>query len=287
MLEKISEPQTNSYGGKWTFEKLDILESYLDAYTTVLKNKPFKLIYIDAFAGTGYINLVKGNRDAKYFVAGSVSRAIKIGDKPFDKFIFIEKKNNRFNELQNLRENHPDRGIIVENSDANSYLQNLRMDWRSWRGVLFLDPFATEVEWSTIQTIANFNALDTWLLFPVSAISRILPRSRKPDDIDLRWVHRLNRIFGNESWRNLYQKNPQGDMFDSTGDFRNSGIDGLLSIYKENLDELFGKRFMPKSKTLKTSNGAPLFEFIFCAGHPKGAQIAKKIAGHIIDSSGF
>ncbi len=34
-------------------EKLRILERYLDAYTTALKNQPFKLMYIDAFAGTG------------------------------------------------------------------------------------------------------------------------------------------------------------------------------------------------------------------------------------------
>ena len=287
MLEKISEPQTSSYGGQWTFEKLDILESYLDAYTTVLKNQRFKLIYIDAFAGTGYINPVKNDDDAKNFIAGSASRAIKIGDKPFDKFIFIEKNNNRFNELRNLQQDHPDRGIIVENSDANFYLQNLQMDWSSWRGVLFLDPFATEVEWSTIQIISRCNALDIWLLFPASAISRILPLSRRPDDIDLRWVDCLNRIFGNESWRNLYQQNPQGDMFDSPRHFRGSGVDGLLSIYKENLDELFGERFMRKSRTLKTFRGAPLFEFIFCAGHPNGAQVAKTIAGHIIDASGF
>lgn len=287
MLEKISEPQTSGYGGQWTVEKLDILERYLDAYTTVLKNTPFNLIYIDAFAGTGYINPTKDDTDVNTFIAGSAARAIKIGDKSFDKFIFIEENFNRYNDLQKLQQNHQDRGIIVENSDANSYLQNLRMDWRRWRGVLFLDPFATEVEWSTIQTIAGFNALDIWLLFPVSAVSRILPRSRKPDDIDLRWVDCLNRIFGNESWRNLYQKNLQGDMFDSPGHFRDSGVDGLSSVYKENLNELFGERYMPKSRTLKTSNGAPLFEFIFCAGHPNGAKIAKDIAGHIIDSSGF
>ena len=141
MLEKISEPQASSYGGQWTFEKLDILESYLDAYTTVLKKTSFKLVYIDAFAGTGYINPVKGNKDAKYFIAGSASRAIKTGDKSFDKFIFIEKNFHRYNDLQKLQQNHQDRGIIVENSDANSYLQNLRMNWRRWRGCSVPGPF--------------------------------------------------------------------------------------------------------------------------------------------------
>ena len=36
--------------------------------------------------------------------------------------------------------------------------------WSQWRGVLFLDPFATQVKWSTIERIAGFNALDTWIL---------------------------------------------------------------------------------------------------------------------------
>lgn len=283
----IAEPRTDGYGGQWTIEKLNILDRYLDAYTTALKNKQFKLLYVDAFAGTGFINPAKDNSDAKTFINGSAIRAIKTGDKPFDKLVFIEKNRDRFNELRDLRQDYQERDIAVENSDANSYLQNLQMDWRSWRGVLFLDPFATEVEWSTIRIISSFNALDTWLLFPVSAISRILPLSRKPDDIDQRWVSRLNKIFGDGSWRNLYQENPQDDMFDSPGYLRDSGVSELLSIYKQNLNGLFGKRFLSKSKTLTTSRGARLFEFIFCAGHPNGARIAKNIAGHIIDSSGF
>ena len=286
-MRNIAEPQSVGYGGRWTFEKLKILESYLDAYTTALKKTPFKLIYIDAFAGTGYINPVNVSSDAKTFIDGSASRAIKIRDKPFDKLIFIEKNSDRYNELQDLQQKHPNRDIEVNKSDANSYLQNLQTDWKKWRGVLFLDPFATEVEWSTIQTISSFNALDIWLLFPVSAVSRMLPLQRQPGEIDSKWVARLKKIYGNDSWNSLYQEDRQGDMFDSPGHIRNSGVNELLSIYKQNLGEQFGKRFLSKSKTLKTSKGAPLFEFIFCAGHPNGAPIAKDIASHIIASSGF
>ena len=42
------------FGGRWTEEKLEILRKYLQAYNTALKNQPFKRVYIDAFAGTGY-----------------------------------------------------------------------------------------------------------------------------------------------------------------------------------------------------------------------------------------
>ena len=51
-------PSSNaqSFGGEWTREKLDILAAYLDAYTTALKNQPFNLWYVDAFAGSGAID---------------------------------------------------------------------------------------------------------------------------------------------------------------------------------------------------------------------------------------
>jgi len=40
-----------AFGGPWTLEKLGILESYLNAYTTALKSQPVRPMYIDAFAG--------------------------------------------------------------------------------------------------------------------------------------------------------------------------------------------------------------------------------------------
>ena len=42
------------FGGVWTEQKLERVAKYLRAYTTALKNQPFELLYIDAFAGTGY-----------------------------------------------------------------------------------------------------------------------------------------------------------------------------------------------------------------------------------------
>ena len=271
-------------GGSWTIEKLNILERYLDAYSTALKNQPFDLMYIDAFAGTGLIELPDRNDDADIhaFVSGSAERAIRIDKKPFDKLIFVEKNQKRYEDLQSLRVSHPARNIEVNNSEANSFLRNLDEDWPKWRGVLFLDPFATEVEWSTIETIAGFNALDTWILFPLSAVARMLPTSKAPENIELKWAERLTRVFGDETWRGLYQESPQGELFGSAGVERKPGVDGLLSIYKRNLEGLFGKRSLQNSRTLKNSRNSPLFEFLFCVGHPSGIKLATRIADHIL-----
>ena len=128
------------------------------------------------------------DEDAKYLIDGSAAIAANISDKPFDKLIFIEKDLNRCHELRRLSQAHSNRDVQIENSDANDYLKNLCQDWRKWRGVLFLDPFATQVQWLTIETIARFNALDTWLLFPTFAVARMLPNSRQPDDIIKGWA---------------------------------------------------------------------------------------------------
>ena len=270
------------FGGKWTQEKLQILERYLDAYTTALKSKPFKLVYIDAFAGTGQIDLQQ-DRDADGFRRGSTVRAIQICDKPFDELIFIEKDPARCVDLEKLRNANPNRRIEVQNSEANAFLRDLRRDWGAWRGVLFLDPFATEVEWSTIRAIASFHALDTWILCPISAVVRMLPKSRRPDDISPTWATRLTAVFGDESWRELYRPRRQLGLFGNSGSERDSGVDGLLNIYKYNLERLFGDRFLSKSRRLTNSNGSPLFEFMFCVGNPNGIRLATRIAGHILD----
>ena len=274
--------QSTEFGGPWTEEKLNILEKYLDAYTTALKQQPFKLMYIDAFAGTGPRKPSRADADVRNFVQGSVERAIRIDDKPFDKLIFVEKDRNRCENLKSLRQTHSHRTIDVINSDANLFLRKLSEDWQEWRGVLFLDPFATEVEWSTIKTISRFNALDTWILFPTSAIARILPNSRRPEDIATKLAKRLTTVFGDENWRNLYQESPQTNLFKNSNVEREPGVEGLISIYKKNLSNLFGNRFLNKSRTLKNSKNSALFEFIFCVGNPNGVGPAKRIAKHIL-----
>ena len=281
----MTEPRRangNRFGGDWTSEKLNILESYLDAYTTALKNQPFSLMYIDAFAGTGAIILPTEDPDAQAFIEGSASRALAIKEKPFDRLVFVERNRQRYSQLTRLREEHLSRDIRTENSDANSFLSDLQVDWSNWRGVLFLDPFATEVEWTTIERIASFNALDTWILVPISAITRMLPTSRNPDDIPQSWADRLTRVFGDDSWKDLYRPNPQLNLFGTQEFQRDAGTEGISKIYKEKLKELFKERFLETSKVFLNSKNSPLFEFVFCAGNPRGARIAKNIAGHLL-----
>ncbi len=270
------------WGGDWTVQKLGILEEYLNAYTTALKKKPFKLLYTDAFAGTGSVEFAPSDDDARTFIRGSASRALNIRDKPFDRLIFIEQDPDKCRELAD-RLGAAEPRVEVVNDDANSCLsEKLQVERRQWRGVLFLDPFATEVKWATIERICRFQALDTWILFPVSAVARMLPTSKRPEDISRALAASLTTIFGDESWRKLYSPDPQLNFLGDERFFRDSGIDGIVRLYKDRLRALFGSRLLEQSATLKNSRNSPLFEFLFCAGHPKGADLAHRIARHLI-----
>lgn len=276
------------YGGDWTVHKLEILRGYLNTYTTALKNQTFQLMYVDAFAGTGTVELRRADPDGQKFIDGSARIAARISDKPFDKLIFLEKSPKQCNDLKKLKAEpeHTDRNIEVENTDANTYLRKLCSSWQGnhakWRGVLFLDPFATQVEWETVEAVANIKALDTWVWFPVGAISRLLPVKKRPEDVRQKLAERLTRIFGDESWKGLYHADPQPNLFGETSSIRDPGVRLIGEAYKKKLRDVFEDRLLEDSRPFTNSKNAVLFDLIFCAGNEKGTKLAHKIALHLL-----
>ncbi len=282
----------SQFGGEWTREKLEILRKYLDAYTTALKKTPFRLLYIDAFAGTGSIESGSQDpdqKDRRAFIDGSTRIALDIVDRSFDELIFIEKDEAKCSILESLKAENLDRNIVIETGDANNSLRALQKDWSKWRGVLFLDPFGAQVDWSTLEAIAGYKALDIWILFPTSTIVRMLPRSKLPDEIHPSWARTLTRVFGGERWRDVYDEDQQIEMFPENikgPQFkREPGVNKLREIYKEGLRELLDRRFLDQSRPLKNSKNSDLYEFMFCVGSDNQAAIklAKRIAKHLVD----
>jgi len=113
----MDEP-LQQFGGSWTEQKLQRLRDYLIAYQNALKSTPFSLLYIDAFAGTGY-NTVKATpdyqsrlfddlaaADTRKFLDGSTRIALQIPT-PFNEYIFVERDPERFAELAKLKTDFP------------------------------------------------------------------------------------------------------------------------------------------------------------------------------------
>ena len=276
-----------SFGGAWTRQKLEILRRYLDTYTTVLKEQPFNLVYVDAFAGAGAWSPESTYDIADYgeyreMVDGSATIALNVADKPFDRLIFIEKNEGRSTSLRALRDNYPGRSIQVFSDDANVALPRFCEQMGDFdRAVVFLDPFATQVNWSTVEAVADTRKIDCWILFPLMAIARMMPIEQEPTPA---LSAHLDRIFGSrEHWQGLYRPPLQSDMFDSDPRLqRSSGSEQIAGLYRTRLESAFA-RVAPTRRTLRNSMNSPLFELFFAASNPAGARRAIPIANHILE----
>ena len=282
------------FGGNWTEKKLDILKKYLDAYNKALKNQPFKRVYIDAFAGTGYRQRrrrqykIKGffeefeQDESEQFLKGSAKLALE-SNPTFHRYIFIESNKNKINELKKLQDEHRKKADQIEiiQSDANEFIQDYckSEDWKNTRAVLFLDPFATEVEWPTIEAIAKTQSIDVWILFPLMAVNRILAKDAQKVS-----YQRLNKIFGTKDWfKNFYKTQTLNDIFGRSVDkiIKACDFKRIGDFYKNRLKTIFAG-VAEKPKVFYNSRGSALFQLYFAAGNTKGAPIALRIAEHLL-----
>ena len=279
-----------SFGGTWTERKLEILKRYLDAYTTALKDQPFQLIYVDAFAGEGswrprseYVSDPYKDRDVQELRDGSPRIALQIQDKPFDKLMFVEKDADRYEKLMDLRWEYSNRDIRIRRDDANTAIPRLCDTLASHdRAVVFLDPYATQVSWDTVDRLARTRKVDCWILFPLMAIARMMPRRGEPSDA---LATQLDRIFGGRDlWSSLYQPSQQLSLLESAREQERAfGSEQIADAYRNRLASVFYS-VAPTRRTFRNSNNSPMFDLIFAASNPSGAPVAIRIANHILQN---
>ncbi len=281
----------------WTKDKLDRVQDYLNAYLTALKNQNFHLTYIDAFAGTGYVNMpfiapqeglfdFESTVTLKEFIDGSARIALQT-DPSFANYIFIEQDKKRCEELEKLKLEFPAlaNSISIINGEANAHVQKLcEMNWiyRRSRGVMFLDPYGTQVSWETIKAIANTQAIDLWLLFPIGTVNRLLNRNGK---IKEGRKYSLNRLFGDDLWFDtFFDRQTRHSLFSDESEtlfVKKASFEAIADYFVSKLKSVFADA-VSRPLVLTNSNNSPIFLLCFAAGNPRGAPIAVKIAQHIL-----
>jgi len=286
----------DEFGGAWTQLKLVALEKYLRAYTTIFKKNPsarfYSISYVDAFAGTGslrtpelggFADLIPGLRESEAeFRKGSVRRALEI-EPPFDQYVFIEKSAKKCRDRRAIAAGLPSRRIRIVNADANLALLNWckSMDARRERAVVFLDPFGACVNWEVIAALGRTQAVDLWVLFPYSAINRMLVRNHKPTKS---WTQRLTAVFGTPDWEKAFYSTT---AFPSLLDSMQSVELVRKSVDYREITDFFVQRlrteFKAVSKPLPLHNSRSLlFMLFFAAGNERSAKTGLKIANSII-----
>lgn len=288
--------KAHAFGGDWTSRKLDILTKYLAAYTTALKDQPFRKAYIDAFAGTGY----RTRRDEQSpsrgplfpdlaepapqaLLDGSARMALQVTPR-FDRYLFIESNPARCAQLETLKDEFPDLAddIKIYPADANAEIQKLcGMNWKSRRAVLFLDPYGMQVEWPTIAAVASTKAIDMWLLFPLGiGVNRLLTKS---GEISASWRHRLDTLLGTADWYDEFYTVETTHTLFGTDEQRvtKAATETIGRYFNQRLKSVFAG-VSENPGVLRNSKNCPLYLLCFAAGNAKGAPIAIRIADNLL-----
>jgi three-Cys-motif partner protein len=285
------EPSLQRFGDRsWTQDKLERVRKYLVAYSEIMKSRRFTYAYIDCFAGTGYHELQREEAgvslfdeedepEVAEFLDGSARIALQVEPR-FHRYIFIEKSKKKCAELEKLKAEFPDKAddIKIERKEANAYLQHLcATSWKDHRAVLFIDPFGMQLTWDTVAAVAKTKAIDTWILFPVSAVNRLLRRDRKiPDE----WRARLDKMFGEPDWFDVFFPKMKGGLFDAEDREKSADMKKIGKYFNSRLSSVFAA-VAPNPYTLRNTRG-PLFLLCFAAANPHAAKPAIRIAQDIL-----
>jgi three-Cys-motif partner protein len=261
--------------GAWSVLKLDIIEKYGSAYTTTFENlrgRNLKKYYIDAFSGAG-VHVVKRTHQQ---IEGSPARALKITP-PFDWFYFIDLNKDKAAYLEKLCEGRSNVDII--NDDANTYLRKLlpTIQYQKFnRALCVLDPYGLHLDWDIIELAGKSQAVDMFLNFPVMDMNRNAIW-RTPERATPEGIERMNRFWGNESWKQAaYAKSRQADLF-SEPDGEKQPNSAIVAAFRERLNKVAGFGFVPGPMPMINRKRAVVYYLFFASPKPVAEGIITDI----------
>ena len=291
------------FGDEHTKKKLETVQKYLSVYTTALKYSPFKLLYVDACAGSGSsvpkASLEDANpdqvpleglsppvADTDAIIVGSAIRALGV-DPPFHKYLLNDVKQTNVNALRkSVKEDFPHLADRVELTrlDANEMLRNLCLsqDWKKTRAVVFLDPFGLQINYDTLVLLGQTEAIDLWYLVPVFAMYRQVSGDGQinPDG-----GPRVDAALGTTIWRDVaVVEEKSTDLFNQPQLRSTRAVDiaWFEKVAKERIGAAFGGRVLDETLPLGR-NGIQEFSLMFAWANPgEKAKLAAKLAKAVL-----
>ena len=262
--------------GYWSEIKLDIIREYAAAYSRILSGQSspkFYHIYIDAFAGAGtHISKSTGQ-----FLPGSPTNALNINP-PFREYHFIDLDAQKIESLEKIAGSKKD--VHLYHGDCNQVLLNKILpkakfeDFR--RALCILDPYGLHLHWEVIYTVGQMKSIDIFLNFPVADMNRNV-LWRKPEGVSAALNDRMNRFWGDDSWRKeAYLPSKQRKLFGAVDIEKVSNVK-IAEAFRKRLNKVAGFRNVPKPIAMRNTQNAIVYYLFFASQKPAAEGIVKDI----------
>ena len=269
----------NQFGGNWTNQKIDIIESYAKAYLKVMQNTRFELIYFDGFAGSGTIT----QKDMSV-VEGGATRIMSIESKKnFKYYYFVELiKKYAENLEKTLTKRFPDKKIYVVREDCNKKLismaEYLRQPENKYKKVLaFIDPKGMQVKWEAIEKLKDLG-IDMWILVPTGiGLARLL---KKQGEIPDTWFQKISEFLGlpeQEIKKRFYPKVEINTLFGEITQRKRyeNIIERAANVYTLRLKDIF--EYVSEPFIMRNSKNSPMYHFFLATNNKTALTIANDV----------
>ncbi len=259
--------------GYWSEVKLDIISKYAKAYSTVIAGHTktrLTHVYIDGFAGAGE-HISKRDRSV---VPGSPLNALN-AEPPFCHYYLVDLDASKTDHLQELVGQRSD--VSIFNGDCSrvlldNVLPNVRYsDFK--RGLCVLDPYGLHLDWQVIKTAGDMRSVEIFLKFPVLDMNRNV-FWKNPEGVRESDTLRMNRFWGDDSWRNVAYVTRQ-TLFEDE-EVKNGSV-AIAEGFRKRLVEVAGFEHVPKPMPMRNSSGGIVYYLFFASQNKTGKKIAESI----------
>lgn len=262
---------TNSIG-PWAEDKYRYVGMYAAMFSTGMKNKWPRRLYLDLFSGPGYSRV----RDTGRVVLGSPMIALSLPD-PFDEYVFSDENPEALEALR-TRVARLDQQLPVTYipGDANAAVARIvtvvsATPSKSTLSFCFLDPYKLNIHFQTVERIAEGRAVDFLIL-----LALYIDANR-----NIQWYvgdnnPTIDLFLGDQTWRSRWKTAERaGDSIVTFLANEYSTRMGKIGYVPMTLEDMVKVRTHDKR--------LPLYYLAFFSKHSKGLEFWRAVRKYATD----
>lgn len=239
----------------FTQQKHFFLDRYISIFTSGMRAKWARLVYIDLFAGPGVCWL----KQARTEIDGSPLLALRARH-GFTKYYFNDREKAFVDALRERAKRFPDRDAEFLNEDCNAAAKMIGRKLPTDSLCLaFIDPFSWEIAFESLAALTAQRRVDLIITFHSGNIKRAACYDPA----------KLTDFFGTPEWKTQY------DSAQRSGTRR--GTRTLLDCYESRLRTL-GYLHVNDKEGIKNSRGTRQYHLILASKHERGKEFWEKVS---------
>ncbi len=184
--------------GAWSEDKHRLVSLYSTLFSSAMKDKWNKRIYVELYAGAGHSRI----RQTSKIIAGSPLLALRVKD-PFDRYVFCEENAENLAALKvRVGRAAKDRSVAYVPGDCNQCVAEILEQIppgsknETALSLCFADPFDLGLRFDTIRALANARYVDFLILLALGMDANRNYEQYVKEDAD-----KVDKFLGSDTWR--------------------------------------------------------------------------------------